>query len=686
LASGGGTIASDGGSPVIQRGVCWSIAPNPTIANNFTSNGTGIGSYTSTITPLLPSTTYYVRAYATNANGTSYGNQVVFTTSVASAGGNLPTITTSPIVYLDSLSAFSGGNITADGGLAVTARGVCWAIGTTPTINNSHTIDGAGGGSFNSRVFNLLPNTSYFVRAYATNAAGTVYGITFSFTTKGFATVKTDSVSTIYASDAKVHGNVISDGGSAVSERGICWSTSPNPTIANNKVAPFLSIYSLSGIGAYYSLVTSLPANTTIYFKAYAGNGIGYAYGNELVATTKNGIPTIIADSVTNIRVIEATISSRIIDDGGSQIIKRGVCWSTVPNPNINDSITSDGGSPNGLFLSIPKTLLPNTTYYIRAYASTSIGTGYSNQLSFKTKDGIPVINLDSIFNVRVFDAKSSFRIVYNGGGDIIEKGICWKTSINPTINDIYIQNLDTSSILYSQIINLLSDTIYFLRAYAKTNSGVFYSNQISFRTRVNNGFFFCTDTQTIVQDVINSLTGKTWMDRNLGALRSANNSTDSISFGDLYQWGRKNDGHQCRNSTTTNIISSSISPIHGSFILTGNLNDNWNSSSNYNLWQGVNGVNNPCPQNYRLPTKAELQNETSTWNSLDHIGAFNSVLKLPLTGNRSNFGGIIGFSGQIARYWTSTLNNSLRFESGFLFFDSNSDPSRGFAIRCIKN
>jgi hypothetical protein len=366
------------------------------------------------MTPLLPSTTYYARAYATNANGTSYGNQVVFTTTVASAGGNLPTITTNPIVYLDSLSAFSGGNITADGGFAVTARGVCWAIGTTPTINNSHTIDGAGGGTFNSRAFNLLPNTSYFDRAYATNAAGTAYGITYSFTTKGYATVKTEFFRNISATSAEVYGDVISDGGSAVSERGICWSLSPNPTVANNKVNPFW-IFNLSGLGIYYSLIASLPANTTIYFKAFAGNGIGYAYGNELIAKTKNGIPTVIADSITNIKALEASISSRIIDDGGSQIIKRGVCWSSAPNPTTNDSITSDGGNPIGSFISNPKTLLPNTTYYIRAYASTSIGTGYSNQLSFKTKDGIPTISLDSIFEISPISAKSSSNLINDG-------------------------------------------------------------------------------------------------------------------------------------------------------------------------------------------------------------------------------------------------------------------------------
>ena len=182
-AYSGGAIASDGGSAIIQRGVCWSTSPNPTLANNFSIDGSGTGSFGSNLFPLQSSTSYYVRAYAVNADGTAYGNQLTFTTASPSTSGSLATVSTANVVYIDGEMASCGGNITADGGLAVTARGICWAIGITPTINNSITIDGAGGGSYSSTLTNLFPNTSYFVRAYATNDAGTAYGITYSFTT-----------------------------------------------------------------------------------------------------------------------------------------------------------------------------------------------------------------------------------------------------------------------------------------------------------------------------------------------------------------------------------------------------------------------------------------------------------------------------------------------------------------------
>ena len=679
-ASGGGTVLTDGGSPVLQRGVCWNTSPNPTIANNFTNDGNGIGGFLSTMTPLLPSTTYYVRAYATNANGTSYGNQVIFTTSTASNGGSLPTITTSPIVYLDSLSAFSGGNITADGGLAVTARGVCWAIGSTPTINNSHTIDGAGGGSFNSRVFNLLPNTSYFVRAYATNAAGTAYGITYSFTTKGLPTVITDSVSTVWAMYAKVHGNVVSDGGSTVSDRGICWSTSPNPTIANNKVSPYAWT-----LNTYYSFASSLPSNTIIYFRAFAGNGIGYAYGNELVATTKNGIPTVIADSITNIRALEASISSRIIDDGGSQIIKRGVCWSSAPNPTTNDSFTSDGGNQFESFISNPNNLLPNTTYYLRAYATTSIGTGYSKQFSFKTKDGIPVISLDSIYDISLINAKSVSNIINDGGSLILERGICWSLFPNPTINNSRESDGGSSiGVFYNNLTILNPDTIYYVRAYARTSIGTGYSSEISFRTQKN-----CSVLTSIV-DVINSITGKTWMDRNIGAARAAISISDSLAYGDLFQWGRRSDGHQCRNSNTTSTLSSIDQPTNSNFIVTSNAPNDWRIPQNTNLWQGLNGVNNPCPNGYRLPSETEINAERLSWSTNNAAGAFASPLKLLAGGIRIQNGSLIRI-GVDGFYWSSSVvgNNSycIFFSFDFPYFSGGGyNRAYGLSVRCIKD
>ncbi len=283
-AYGGGTITSEGAAPVTQRGVCWSTFPSPTFANNFTNDGNGLGTFNSSIFPLLPSTTYYVRAYATNAFGTSYGNTFTLTTSNASSAGSIPTVATSNVNYTNGLTASCGGSINADGGLAVIARGVCWAIGTTPTINNSFTVDGAGAGSFTSSITNLLPNTNYFVRAYATNNAGTAYGVSYSFSTFALPSVTTLPVSNISAGSANVAGIVLSDGGSAVTSRGFCWSTNATPNTNDN-------ITSIgSGTGSYNGTAQILLLSTTYYVRAFATNGIGTSYGNIISFATTGSV------------------------------------------------------------------------------------------------------------------------------------------------------------------------------------------------------------------------------------------------------------------------------------------------------------------------------------------------------------------------------------------------------------
>lgn len=179
-AISGGSITDDGGATVTARGVCWSTSQNPTINDNKTEDGSGEGSFASSLTDLQPNTTYYIRAYATNSMGTAYGNVLLFTTDEEI---NLPTITTSEVTEITRTTAVSGGNIADDGGAIVTERGVCWSTGEEPTINDNKTEDGSGSGSFTSIISGLEPNTTYYLRAYAINESGTAYGEQQVFTT-----------------------------------------------------------------------------------------------------------------------------------------------------------------------------------------------------------------------------------------------------------------------------------------------------------------------------------------------------------------------------------------------------------------------------------------------------------------------------------------------------------------------
>ena len=191
-ATCGGNVTDDGGQTVTARGVCYSTSQNPTISNSKKQSGSGTGSFTCNLTGLSDGTTYYVRAYATNSKGTSYGPQVSFKTT---AYGK-PAVTTSSVSNRTTTTATCGGNVIADGGQTVTARGICYSTSQNPTISNSKVQSGSGKGAFTCALTNLIEGETYYVRAYATNSRGTSYGSQVSFTTisTAFSTSPTNKV------------------------------------------------------------------------------------------------------------------------------------------------------------------------------------------------------------------------------------------------------------------------------------------------------------------------------------------------------------------------------------------------------------------------------------------------------------------------------------------------------------
>jgi uncharacterized protein (TIGR02145 family) len=200
-----------------------------------------------------------------------------------------------------------------------------------------------------------------------------------------------------------------------------------------------------------------------------------------------------------------------------------------------------------------------------------------------------------------------------------------------------------------------------------------------------------CLQTATTVVDVTNATTGKVWMDRNLGAHRAAISFDDSFAYGDYYQWGRPADGHQCRTSNTTTTQSSTNQPSHGNFILAGM--SHWRSSTSTVLWDGVSGVNNPCPTGYRIPTQAEYQAEVSSWGAQQNrAGGYTSPLKLTTAGGRNHSSpGQIFQAGVNGFYWQSTttsgspISTNIR-DTSVQTSGTQTTSSVGYSVRCIKN
>jgi uncharacterized protein (TIGR02145 family) len=182
---------------------------------------------------------------------------------------------------------------------------------------------------------------------------------------------------------------------------------------------------------------------------------------------------------------------------------------------------------------------------------------------------------------------------------------------------------------------------------------------------------------------------GRCCLDRNLGASQVATSSTDTDSYGDLFQWGRAADGHQVRTSETTTTLSDSDTPGHAYFIKVGSqATEDWRNPQNPNLWQGVNGTNNPCPPGWRIPTSNEWSTERQSWDTNSAAGAFSSPLRLPMAGVRSHYGPI-GQLGAIGFYWSSTATitstQNLNFSS-YNALESGDFRARGLSVRCIKD
>ena len=270
----GGIVTNDGGTEVTERGVVYSTSQNPTTSNTKITSGTGRGLFTCDITNLQEGTIYYVRAYAINKKGTSYGEQKSFTTKAYA----VPTVTTSSATNISYTSATVGGNVTNDGGATVTERGFVYSTSQNPTTSNTKVTCGTGTGSFSYSLSNLQDGTTYYVRAYAINKKGTSYGEQKSFITIRYAlpTVTTSAVTNITHTSAIVSGNIDFDGGSAILERGIVYSTTPTPTINHNKEECG------SGLGTFACTLNGLQYGKTYYVRAYAKNQKGVSYGNVL--------------------------------------------------------------------------------------------------------------------------------------------------------------------------------------------------------------------------------------------------------------------------------------------------------------------------------------------------------------------------------------------------------------------
>jgi hypothetical protein len=373
-----GVVINDWGYGISDRGICWDTDSLPDLnTGTAMTSGNGTGAFECRLTKLPAATKIFYRAFAINDCGIAYGQTESFRTLDAA----FASVITKTATNASYRSATCNGEVLDDGGALVTSRGFCYSKSPNPDLSNASLSSGSGLGTFSADLTGLDPSTTYYVRAFAENSKGINYGnqVTIRTLTITPPSVATGSVSSRGYTQFTAGGNVTDDGGSTVTARGICWSTSTQPTLGNSYTNDG------SGTGAFSSTANGLAQGTVYYYRAYAVNSAGTAYGAQFsVSTNYATVPSITTVSPNSINPTYAYSGGNNISDGGSTITAKGVCWNTTGSPTIANSKTSSG-SGTATFSSYMSGLSPGTTYYVRAYATNAMGTAYGNTYAFTT-------------------------------------------------------------------------------------------------------------------------------------------------------------------------------------------------------------------------------------------------------------------------------------------------------------
>jgi uncharacterized protein (TIGR02145 family) len=669
-AISGGNITSDGGTPVTARGICWSTSPNPTVTNSTTNNGAGTGIFSSNISDLLGSTIYYVRAYAVNTTGVSYGNQITFTTPVPTP----PSLTTTTLSSITSVSVATGGSVVNNGGAPITARGVVWDTLTNPLVTKNRSINGSLNNIFLDTIRGLAGSRVYYVRSYATNSAGTAYGneLTFTTLTPVVPTVTINPIDLITNVSARSGGAITSDGGAAILSKGVVWSTFVNPTISNSKTTDS------SGLAPFISQLTGLLGDSVYYVRAYATNATGTGYSSQL---SFRAIPPVLATVVTKpattITSTSATSGGTISFTGGTPHSEKGLVYSTTTNPTIANTKLIDNTVGLNWTTNITG-LTGNTKYYVRAYAINSVGAGYGGLDSFTTSPILPIISTNPVATITRTTAVSGGNISSDGGSVITGRGIVWNKTGNPVVGTDIIRTdaSNTTGSFTLNLGNLNSGITYYVRAYATNAIGTSYGNQLTFTT------------QPVLDTIGNQYTtitinGKEWFKENLKTTKYA--TGDSIenvpTAGD---WGLR---------------------TSGAWVYYNNDINNNNSLGKLYNWYAVTDVKGLCPTGWHVATDADWTSLTANYG-LDAAAGnelkATTVWTLPNSNtNLSGFGALPGGGrggldfGDLNNkgfWWTSTLFDASNSYARRLEYNTDTviryteSNKYGFSVRCVKN
>ncbi|MDD3876619.1 MAG: hypothetical protein PHT69_08360 [Bacteroidales bacterium] len=491
--------------------------------------GTADTTVTLTLNGLQNVTTYYYRMKAINAAGDTTSGSSTFM-----SGTNLPVVHTMQAFNYSGNSATVQVWVSQNGGLPITARGVCWSTSPLPVATGNHTTEAGDTGTFNSILTGLDTCTLYYARAYATNALGTAYGAQISFNS-GYTIGFLFAGGHVFYNDGTGHGLVASPipapGTSSFGCQGQLIGTSTamysgeNNTaliVANcstNTCARIASNFSYGGFDDWY--LPSKDEISLVYGVLQAPNLVNYPETNYASSSESDSnnfwyqnfsygpllpyfkdwtyysilpirsfstacvpvyLPEVSTVQVYQVSSFAAKCTGKVLNNGGAYVTAKGLCWSTTPNPTLSNSFSSNGTS-NDAFTHHITGLQPGTTYYVRAYATNSSGTAYGNSLSFTTFTAANRILTLATSDITGARCTTGGFIADDMGDSITARGICYKTTHDPNLSNLLIfSGSDTGSFVI-QMRDLHPHTTYYVKAFGISAGDTIYGNEISFKT-----------------------------------------------------------------------------------------------------------------------------------------------------------------------------------------------------------
>ena len=698
------TITSNGGETVTEVGFYYSTSENIDVATvEKVATPYVEDRFAITVSGLEVGTNYFVLAFAKNSAGEALNNMVTFKTVSTE-----PTVATVSADDITSSSALLSGAVLKDNGEPVTDTGFAWIKGEgIPGSTSSKLSAGTATESFAATLTNLEPNQIYSYRSYATNSKGIAYGETLAFKTLvALPEVEYLSATDITSSSAVLTAQVIAHGGETVSEVGLLYGTSAylDPSTALRLTSSYKS-------DTYSFTLDNLSRATEYYVQPYATNSAGESYGAVQQFVTLPELPTVTTSDVMNITESSAQCGGVITDDGGGDILAKGVVWSRKENPTVDLSTRTNDGTGLASFTSNISGLFPGTTYYVRAYVTNEVGTTYGEQKEFVTYGD----------HIEYFDAANSFIVSEAGTymfgavkgnstesvGAVASVEVLWETFGTDEVPEV---GALISSVSYN------NGTITFSTPNVYREGNAVIAAKDDSGTILWSWHIWLTDHPE--EHVYNNNAG-TMMDRNLGATSATPGDVGALGL--LYQWGRKDPFLGSSSISATVDAKSTMSTMpkvpsdpltgtieysleHPTTFITAESSTGWYYGVDYNAglyntcWASDKTIYDPCPAGWRVPdgdvkgiwyTAGFADTSYDNTNKGIHCQIGDGATTwYPAAGFRDHAGGNICWVGN-GSYWSATRADPYSY--GF-YFNQNEVSLNNYdysgaasSVRCFK-